>query len=216
MKEYFFKQEKERHSLRLRHRIEQDKLVILYEQEILRCFNNKQQTSTNQTVPFSFCSIVKDDEVYSSYGRFSDPIQIISNSEQQQDDCIDDDKFLQLLENLKYKFQKLKDDMVKRQLNESDSLNAVQKMDFQSFIRELLNKYKINAKNVTANNASTVSASLAAYTLITQFQQTNMASCVPIVHVQFNKIDLFDVAQIYSVPKSSNLQTTTNTISVSS
>jgi hypothetical protein len=123
LKEYFFKQEKDRHSLRLRHRIEQDKLIILYEQEILRCFNNRcgsQASSANQSVPYSFCSIVKDDEVYSAFGRLNEQIVGASSDQQQQnqnDECVilrldsqntEEEKFLQNLENLKTKFQKLK------------------------------------------------------------------------------------------------------------
>jgi len=128
LKEYFFKQEKDRHSLRLRHRIEQDKLIILYEQEILRSFNNRcsGQVSANQSIPYSFCSIVKDDEVYSTFGRLNEQIIGSSSDQQQQhhqqqqqnqnDPCVllrldsqnTEEKFIQNLENLKIKFQKLK------------------------------------------------------------------------------------------------------------
>lgn len=67
LKTFFSKQEKERYSLRLRHRVEQDKLLILYEQEVLRCFNKAAREVKNQTIPFSFCSMIKDDEIYSQF-----------------------------------------------------------------------------------------------------------------------------------------------------
>ncbi len=44
-----------------------DKLVILYEQELLRCFNRLSRHELNQSVSFSFCTIIKDDEVYSEF-----------------------------------------------------------------------------------------------------------------------------------------------------
>jgi hypothetical protein len=203
LKEHFFKQEKERHSLRLRHRIEQDKLIILYEQEIMRCFNNNNR-SGSLLYPYSFCSIIRDDEVYSSFSRINEqliPSSLSSSGEQQSEDCAitttpsAENKFLQNLENLKTKFQKLKEDIIKRQLNESDSLHAVQKMDFQACIRELLNKYKTVKPTV---NSTSSTASLFNYNLISQFQQTGLANCVPIVQVNFNKIDLFDISQIYT------------------
>jgi len=40
----------------------QDKLIIMYEQEVLRCFN---RISRDMNSHLSFCSIVNDDEVYS-------------------------------------------------------------------------------------------------------------------------------------------------------
>jgi hypothetical protein len=39
----------------------------LYEQELLRCFNRLSCDELNQSVSFSFCTIIKDDEVYSEY-----------------------------------------------------------------------------------------------------------------------------------------------------
>ena len=39
LKALYLKQEQERHRLRVRHRVELDKLMILYEQEMLRCYN---------------------------------------------------------------------------------------------------------------------------------------------------------------------------------
>lgn len=39
--------------------------MLLYEQEILRCYNKLYRDELNLNAPFSFCTIIKDDEVYS-------------------------------------------------------------------------------------------------------------------------------------------------------
>jgi len=67
LRAFFSRQEKERYSLRLRHRVEQDKLIILYEQEVLRSFNKAARETACQEIPFSFCSMIKDDEIYSMF-----------------------------------------------------------------------------------------------------------------------------------------------------
>lgn len=229
LKSYFSKQEKERYSLRLRHRVEQDKLNILYEQEILRSFNKSARDAVNQTVPFSFCSMIKDDEIYSVF-RISDTLNYsvtsaptkmnlselnintsinienrvkpeVENNDTnlQCEEPSTQDLFLQKLSELRNKFQKLKDDCIKRQLNESDSLHAVQKMDFQSKIRELSNKYKNAVTNGTASINSNpnsplsvtnlTAVSLNAYNIVSNFQQNDLH--VPIVHVN-NKFELLD------------------------
>ena len=73
----------------------------------------------------------------------------------------------------------LKDDLIKRQLNESDSLHAVQKMNFQSKIRELSNKVKFPTTNIHLLN----SANSNICTLVQN---------VPIVHVNNKFFDNFD------------------------
>jgi len=90
---FFSKQEKERYSLRLRHRVEQDKLIILYEQEVLRCFNKAARAVANQEIPFSFCSMIKDDEIYSMF-RISEQASLsattappILNNENEPGNC---------------------------------------------------------------------------------------------------------------------------------
>ena len=74
--------------------------------------------------------------------------------------------------------------MIKRQLNESDSLYAVQKMDFQLKLRELSSKYKS-----VVSGASVTTAAVTALNQITLFKLND--SHVPIVHVN-NKFELFD------------------------
>lgn len=64
MKDFFSEQEKERHKLRLQHLVEKEKLVLSVEQEILRVHGRAARALSNQTLPFSVCTILKDQEVY--------------------------------------------------------------------------------------------------------------------------------------------------------
>ena len=91
MKDLFGEQEKERHRLRLQvfracqccggfrpttfffliiscfvfqHVIEKEKLVLSVEQEILRVHGRAARALANQSLPFSACTILKDEEVY--------------------------------------------------------------------------------------------------------------------------------------------------------
>ena len=121
----------------------------MYEQEILRCFN-KQSQDINQTVPLSFCAIIKDAEVYSLYKNEQ---ALDSQRPQLAEQSSRDDLVLNRLNEIKQKFLVFKNDMIKRQLNESDSLYAVQKMDFQSNIRDLaLSSDCLNVPIVNVNS----------------------------------------------------------------
>ena len=62
-----------------------------------------------------------------------------------------EEKLNQALNDLEAKFNKIREDMAKRQLNESDSLNAVQKMDFQSKLKEFMNKHKHAADSAASS-----------------------------------------------------------------
>ena len=53
----------------------------------------------------------------------------------------------QNLSDLEQKFQRLKDDLIKRQLHESDSLHAVQLMDWQSKLKQVNNSNKLIVLN---------------------------------------------------------------------
>jgi len=64
MKDIFIDQEKDRHKLRLQHLVEKEKLVLCVEQEILRVHGRAARALHNQTLPFSVCTILKDEEVY--------------------------------------------------------------------------------------------------------------------------------------------------------
>lgn len=75
--------------------------------------------------------------------------------------------------------------MIKRQLHESDSLQAIQKMDFQSRVRELAFKNKLaNTNNPNLNGSQ-----------ITPFHFQFNDYHVPIVTVN-SKLDLFDISSL--------------------
>lgn len=211
LKEYFTKQERERYSLRLRHRIEQDKLSILYEQEILRCFLNFGRELSNQPMPLGFCSVFNDDENYSQHNSYlysNEKVKISNqnscNSNSNSDDLcptestvsnVNEEKLLNSLTQTNNKFQKFKDDLIKRQLNESDSLHAVQKMDFQSKYSELSHKHKLATNSQSNTNSANKLMNVNAVSSPFLLKQTDIH--VPIVHVN-SKFELFDLSQLMS------------------
>jgi hypothetical protein len=170
----------------------------------MRCYYSYSNDTAQQKLPFSFCSIIKDDEIYSQFRHNNDPISTVSplasttlthaqENNTQNSNNLDinttnitepkvimsiEEKLFKSLNELKSKFQKLKDDLIKRQLHESDSLHAVQKMDFESILRDIINKYKIitnGVKNPTNR--------------LSMFKLNDIH--VPIVHVN-NKFELFE------------------------
>ncbi|CAF0746031.1 unnamed protein product [Adineta ricciae] len=62
----FTKQEDERYKMKIRHQVERDKLILSHEQEVLRLCGNATRSSLNQEIPFSYCSLLKDNEVYNN------------------------------------------------------------------------------------------------------------------------------------------------------
>jgi len=64
MKDMYVEQEKERYRLRMQHVVEKEKLVLSVEQEILRVHGRAARALANQSLPFSVCTILKDEEVY--------------------------------------------------------------------------------------------------------------------------------------------------------
>lgn len=64
MKDLYVNQEKERYKLRMQHVVEKEKLVLSVEQEILRVHGRAARALANQSLPFSVCTILKDEEVY--------------------------------------------------------------------------------------------------------------------------------------------------------
>lgn len=64
MQEMYVAQERERYKLRMQHVVEKEKLVLSVEQEILRVHGRAARALANQSLPFSVCTILKDEEVY--------------------------------------------------------------------------------------------------------------------------------------------------------
>jgi hypothetical protein len=131
MKDLYTTQDKERHKLKMRHIVEKEKLVLAVEQEILRVHGRAGRALANQSLPFSFCTILKDEEVYN----------IITPEQEEKDRNArfryNGRLFLSWLQDVDDKWEKIKEAMLLRHHNEAESLHAVQKMDWEWKLKEL-------------------------------------------------------------------------------
>uniref|UniRef100_A0A1B6DE99 Ankyrin repeat domain-containing protein 12 n=1 Tax=Clastoptera arizonana TaxID=38151 RepID=A0A1B6DE99_9HEMI len=127
----FIEQEKERYRLRTQHVIEKEKLVLSVEQEILRVHGRAARALANQSLPFSVCTILRDEEVYSA----------ITPEQEEKDrnarSRYNGRLFLSWLQDVDDKWEKIKEAMLLRHHNEAESLHAVQKMDWEWKMKEL-------------------------------------------------------------------------------
>ncbi|XP_069692549.1 ankyrin repeat domain-containing protein 11 isoform X2 [Periplaneta americana] len=131
MKDLFGEQEKERYRLRMQHVIEKEKLVLSVEQEILRVHGRAARALANQSLPFSVCTILKDEEVYN----------VITPEQEEKDrnarSRYNGRLFLSWLQDVDDKWEKIKESMLLRHHNEAESLHAVQRMDWEWKMKEL-------------------------------------------------------------------------------
>lgn len=131
IKDLFVEQEKERFRLRTQHVIEKEKLVLSVEQEILRVHGRAARALANQALPFSACTILRDEEVYSA----------ITPEQEEKDrnarSRYNGRLFLSWLQDVDDKWEKIKEHMLLRHHNEAESLHAVQKMDWEWKMKEL-------------------------------------------------------------------------------
>ncbi|XP_037039345.1 ankyrin repeat domain-containing protein 11 isoform X1 [Bradysia coprophila] len=137
MKDLYTMQEKERHKLKMQHVVEKEKLVLAVEQEILRVHSRAARALANQSLPFSACTILRDEEVYN----------MITPEQEEKDrnarSRYNGRLFISWLQDVDDKWEKIKEAMVLRHHNEAESLNAVQKMDWEWKMKELtLCEYK--------------------------------------------------------------------------
>jgi len=123
-RELFLTQENERYKLRMKHLVEKEKLVLAVEQEILRVHGRAARALANQSLPYSVCTILRDREIYTTI----DP-----NQEENRDirSRYNGRVFFSWLQDVDDKWEKIKEQMVLRHHNEAESLNAVQKMDWE-------------------------------------------------------------------------------------
>jgi len=131
LKELFVQQEKERYKLRLKHVVEKEKLVLAVEQEILRVHGRAARALANQSLPYSVCTILRDEEIYTPI----DPQQEEKNRDIRS--RYNGRLFLSWLQDVDDKWEKIKEQMVLRHHNEAESLNAVQKMDWEWKVNEI-------------------------------------------------------------------------------
>lgn len=139
MKDIFSTQEKERYKLKMKHIVEKEKLVLSVEQEILRVHTRAGRALANQSVPFSVCTILRDEEVYN----------MITPEQEEKDrnarSRYNGRLFISWLQDVDDKWDKIKEEMLLRHHNEAESLHAVQKMDWGWAMKEIsLCEFKAN------------------------------------------------------------------------
>lgn len=131
LKDLFAEQEKERYRLRMQHVIEKEKLVLSVEQEILRVHGRAARALANQSLPFSVCTILRDEEVYN----------LITPEQEEKDrnarSRYNGRLFLSWLQDVDDKWEKIKEHMLLRHHHEAESLHAVQKMNWEWKLKEL-------------------------------------------------------------------------------
>ncbi|XP_076641064.1 uncharacterized protein LOC143352449 [Halictus rubicundus] len=131
MKDLYVEQEKERYRLRMQHVVEKEKLVLSVEQEILRVHGRAARALANQSLPFSVCTILKDEEVYN----------VITPEQEEKDrnarSRYNGRLFLSWLQDVDDKWEKIKEAMLLRHHNEAESLHAVQRMDWEWKLKEV-------------------------------------------------------------------------------
>ncbi|XP_017881141.1 ankyrin repeat domain-containing protein 12 isoform X2 [Ceratina calcarata] len=131
MKDFYIEQERERYRLRMQHVVEKEKLVLSVEQEILRVHGRAARALANQSLPFSVCTILKDEEVYN----------VITPEQEEKDrnarSRYNGRLFLSWLQDVDDKWEKIKEAMLLRHHNEAESLHAVQRMHWEWKLKDV-------------------------------------------------------------------------------
>merc|ERR1712129_115955 len=147
LRDLFLSQENERYKLRMKHLVEKEKLILAVEQEILRVHGRAARALANQTVPYSVCTILRDQDIYNPNEAGSQRTGAgLGGLERPQNNMTDKKDvrsryngrlFLSWLQDVDDKWEKIKEQMVLRHHNEAESLNAVQKLDWEWKLSEL-------------------------------------------------------------------------------
>ncbi|RWS01986.1 ankyrin repeat domain-containing protein 12-like isoform X12, partial [Dinothrombium tinctorium] len=174
-------QEKARHKLRLRHLIEREKLQLSTEQEVLRVHGRAALAVANQSLPFSVCTILKDEEIYNTIESETDAnsndaigngngsnlggASSASRNEYQRTTYTSSSNnantatdlvaltgnpggpgarsryngrlFISWMQDIVDKWEKIKVDTIARHKRESESLHAIQKLEWEWKMKEL-------------------------------------------------------------------------------
>ncbi|KAI5729315.1 hypothetical protein M8J76_001322 [Diaphorina citri] len=138
LKDLFTLQESERYKLRMQHVVEKEKFALGVEQEILRVHCHAARELANQPLPYSACTILKDEEVYNLIGPDTDDKDSLEHKKDKRTDRYryNGRLFIKWLRDIDDKWDKIKKRMIIRQTNEAESLHAVQKMDWEWKVRE--------------------------------------------------------------------------------
>ncbi|KAL4709146.1 hypothetical protein ACJJTC_015795 [Scirpophaga incertulas] len=127
----FVEQEKERTSLRIQHLVEKEKLVLAVEQEILRVHGRAERAVANQSLPFSVCTMLRDNEVYNVLAPEQEEKR---NAQRSRCNGRQINSWLQEVDD---KWEKIKVGMLRRQHTEAETLHAVQTMSWEWKLKEL-------------------------------------------------------------------------------
>ena len=79
LRDLFLSQENERYKLRMKHLVEKEKLVLAVEQEILRVHGRAARALANQSLPYSVCTILRDEEVRQTFSLTTSQISPMSS-----------------------------------------------------------------------------------------------------------------------------------------
>lgn len=141
LRDLFLELEKQRYRLRLQHMIEKEKLMLAVEQEILRVHSRAARAVANQSIPFSVCSILKDEEVYNFFEEEHMIKLIASQGDMEGDGNLrnryNGRQLRSWLNSVDEKYAKIKENLLLRHHNEAESLHAVQQMEWLSKMREI-------------------------------------------------------------------------------
>ncbi|CAF1078223.1 unnamed protein product [Adineta steineri] len=131
--EVFTKQEDERYKMKIRHQVERDKLILSHEQEVLRLYGNATRSSVNQDIPFSYCSLLKDNEVYNN-PSIQLPEKLLNNDYTNTElgkrgkNRWNGRLFIKWLEDSNLKYKRLSCELNERQQLEVNTLHSMQRM----------------------------------------------------------------------------------------
>ncbi|CAF1603589.1 unnamed protein product, partial [Didymodactylos carnosus] len=129
------RQEDERYRMRLRHQVERDKLILSHEQDILRLYGNATRSSINQDIPFSYCALLKDSEVY----NFPSSLQTdkerltdsdgkpLNNETAKRKHRWNGRFFIKTIDDSNFKYKRFSQDLNQRQRIEAETLYAMQR-----------------------------------------------------------------------------------------
>lgn len=151
----FTEQERERHRMRLRHQVEQDKMRLTIEQEYLRLYCRAAHANSGKMLPLSVCTFLKDEELYNLMELEKDPTVdsvIIGQIKAENPSFLNHGPsgmtgigrirfnsrlFLSWQRDVVDKWAKLKTQLLARQRAEAESLSMAQRMKWQWKVNEL-------------------------------------------------------------------------------
>ncbi|XP_033118522.1 ankyrin repeat domain-containing protein 12-like [Anneissia japonica] len=131
LKVTFMEQEKERHRLRTRHCIEREKLMLAVEQDIVRVHGRAARAGANQTIPYSACSFLKDLEIY----NMPDPVTQEDNKSSIRA-RFNGRQFISWLQDVDAKYERIKEELLRRHEHEASSLYAIQKLEWETRLQD--------------------------------------------------------------------------------